>query len=606
MFAVEPIAGKETTRVLAEVLPRAVLSLPWPKSMKWADGDLRWVRPLHSIVAILDGAEIVFELDRVGAKATQGPGLQGAADAINAGLHKPLPAGNTTVGHRFMAPKPFPVTGFDDYRAKLKKAYVVLDTAERKKIIQRKGKALAAKEGLRIRRDDGLLDEVAGLMEWPVPLIGTIESRFMGLPPEVLTTSMRTHQRYFALETKDGVFAPRFLVVAGTRTKDGGAAVIGGNERVLRSRLSDAQFFWDQDRKVKLGWRVAALKDITFHAKLGTVWDKVHRVKNLAVALSQFIGDADSGRVGRAAELARADLTTGMVGEFPELQGLMGSYYATLDGEDGQVANAIADIYSPKGPDDRCPTAPVSVAVALADRLDTLVGFWMIDEKPTGSKDPFALRRAALGTIRLIVENKLRLSLGEALNVAAGAGFNAPLTPEKRTDLLAFFADRLKVQQRELGVRHDLISAVFALTGEDDLVRLLARVEALAKFFASADGADLLVAYRRAANIARIEEKKDGKAYSGTADATLFRLEEERTLSEALATARSAVAAALGAEKFRAAMGGLAKLRGPVDAFFDKVTVNAEEPALRANRLTLLTEITATLEQVADFSRIEG
>jgi glycyl-tRNA synthetase beta chain len=435
---------------------------------------------------------------------------------------------------------------------------------------------------------------------------------------------MRVNQKYFSLLDKSGKLAPRFIVVANMQTKDGGRAIVAGNERVLRARLSDAKFFWDQDRKVKLEERVPALKDIVFHAKLGTVADKVSRMQTLAAELVPYIPGADVDQVRSAALLAKADLTTGMVGEFPELQGVMGRYYAMHEGEKQAVADAIAEHYAPLGPNDRCPTAPVSVAVALADKIDSLVGFFTINEKPTGSKDPFALRRAALGVIRLITENKIRVPLLPLLETAqesihkrvgksgaVGSALREPAGWNRNIDsevlaLLDFFADRLKVALREKGVRHDLISAVFALGGEDDLVRLLARVDALKRFLDSEDGANLLVAYRRASNIVRIEEKKDGKTYNSGVDGALLRQDEEKALRRALAACGAAGARALESEDFTGAMGALAELRAPVDAFFDKVTVNCEEADLRANRLRLLSEIRATLNRVADFSQIEG
>jgi glycyl-tRNA synthetase beta chain len=420
---------------------------------------------------------------------------------------------------------------------------------------------------------------------------------------------MRTHQKYFTLLKGDGALAPRFLVVANTAAKDGGETIVAGNERVLRARLADAKFFWDQDRKVKLEERVPALKDIVFHAKLGTVADKSDRVETLAFELASLIPGADIDQVRTAARLAKADLTSGMVGEFPELQGIMGRYYALHEGEKKPVADAIAEHYAPLGPSDRCPTAPVSVAVALADKLDTLVGFFAIDERPTGSKDPFALRRAALGVIRLILENKLRLALKKVFD--AGHRLLAEQLGAKIGDFdgqafLDFFADRLKVALREQGVRHDLISAVFALGGEDDLVRLLARVDALGKFLDSDDGANLLTAYKRASNIVRIEEKKDGVTYDSGVDAGLLLAAEEKALHAALVEAVDLNVKALGAEDFAGAMGALARLRKPVDDFFDKVTVNCDEAPLRANRLRLLSQIRATLHGVADFSKIEG
>ncbi|GIK98029.1 MAG: glycine--tRNA ligase beta subunit [Alphaproteobacteria bacterium] len=617
-FAVVEKKGGRTADMLPALLAEAIPALPWPKSMRFADQSFRWVRPLHSIVAVFDGAALEGGIDLGGAR---------------------LAFGNETQGHRFLAPAPITVSGFEEYRARLAAAKVVLDPAERRATIAAQAEKLAAAEGLRVKPDEGLLDEVVGLVEWPVVLMGRIDEAFMAVPPEVLTTSMRTHQKYFSLLTADGALAPRFLVVANTEAKDGGTAIVAGNERVLRARLADAKFFWDQDLKVKLADRVPALGDIVFHARLGTVADKVARVEALAAELVPMSPGADADEVRRAARLAKADLTSGVVGEFPELQGVMGRYYALHQGETKPVADAIADHYAPLGPNDRCPTAPVSVAVALADKLDTLVGFFAIDEKPTGSKDPFALRRAALGVIRLILENQLRIRLGNIFAAAwqlfesrtlpetvEGAPIYDPendmgasvvrtgwipvtdlLQPAKvATSLLDFFADRLKVALKEQGVRHDLISAVFALGGEDDLVRLLARVEALETFLDSDDGANLLTAYKRASNIVRIEEKKDGRSYDGGADAALLSAPEEKTLHAALGPAAAASAQALQREDFGGAMAALARLRKPVDDFFDKVTVNCEDASLRANRLRLLSQIRTTLHGVADFSKIEG
>ena len=503
---------------------------------------------------------------------------------------------------------------------------------ERRERIRQEAKALAQQHDLTMKDDEALLDEVTGLVDWPVPLLGRIDKASMALPPEVLITSMRAHQKYFALETPERAMAPHFLVIANMATADGGAAIVAGNERVLRARLADARFFWETDRKVRLADRVKALDSITFHAKLGTSGEKVRRIEALAVEIAKHIPGADEAKVRRAAQLSKADLTTGMVGEFPELQGVMGRYYALHDGEDKDVADAIAEHWGPLGPSDTCPKAPVSVAVALADKIDSLVGFFAIDEKPTGSKDPYALRRAALGAIRLAVENRLRLSLlslfrsawaGHAVNTARESHSHNP--PMLRQDgladtpdpiarvLLEFFADRLKVALREKGVRHDLIDAVFALGGEDDLVRLLARVEALRGFIESDDGKNLLVAYRRAANIVKIEAKKDkverdaGQAPAyGEPDPALYKQPEEKALAEALVRVATDSGALIAKEDFAGAMRLLAGLRAPVDAFFDKVTVNAPEKELRANRLALLQRLAATMDKIADFSRIEG
>jgi glycyl-tRNA synthetase beta chain len=585
-FAVTERKGQGTAAVLPALLTEAIAALPWPKSMRWATFRRAWVRPLQRIVCLLDGKPVTGELD-----------LGGEEVAF----------GDRTVGHRFRAPDPFSVTSFADFQTKLRERFVILDPAERRETIRRDAEKLAATEGLRVRDDGGLLDEVTGLVEWPVAMIGSIDAAFMDVPPEVLIVSMRTHQRYFALETSDGKLAPRFVVVANTPGDDGGKAIVAGNERVLRARLSDAKFFWEQDRKTPLADRVPALKARIFHAKLGSVADKVERMQALAVELAHYIPGADVDRARSAALLAKADLASGMVGEFPELQGVMGRYYALAEGEKPEVADAIKEHYAPLGPNDKCPTAPTSVAVALADKLDTLVGFFAIDEKPTGSKDPYALRRAALGVIRIILENGLRLPLRAAVAHSFAAGIaRRDQQARVETELLAFFADRLKVALREQGVRHDLIDAVFALGGEDDLVRLVARVRALEAFLKSEDGANLLTAYRRASNIVAIEEKKDGATYDGAVDEGALAAPEETGLARTLAASRPETESALKREDFAAAMRELAGTRGTIDAFFDRVTVNAPEAKLRANRLRLLSEIRRTLGRVADFSKIEG
>ena len=592
--------GRRTADVLPGIVEEAIRELPWPKSMRWSDGQFRWVRPLHSVVALYNGQVLAGGITLATSEAApeQSDGNVCLAGEVQA---RRLAFGKTSYGHRFLAPGPVEVGNFDRFKDQLRSAYVILDREERKRQIAEQAILLAAAVGLKLRNDPALLDEVVGLVEWPVPLLGTIDQQFMDVPPEVLTTSMRVHQRYFALETMDGKLASRFIVIANRPTTDGGKIVVAGNERVLRARLSDAKFFWEQDRKVPLESRVAALKDITFHAKLGSVEDKVARVEHLAGEIAGRIG-AKAEAARRAARLAKADLVTGLVGEFPELQGIVGRYIAREQGSTQDIASAIADHYKPLGPSDSCPADGVSVAVAIADKIDTLVAFFAIGEKPTGSRDPFALRRAALGIIRLIVENNHRLPLLDLFAAAAGQLGK----PGDGAELLAFFADRLKVTLREKGVRHDLIDAVFALGGEDDLVRLLARVEALGAFLSIEDGANLLVAYRRAANILRIEEKKDGRSFEGTPDASKLAQAEERSLSEALAAVRRDLDPLIEREAFVDAMGLLAKLRGPVDAFFDKVTVNAPEADLRENRLKLLAQIRATLNTVADFSRIEG
>jgi glycyl-tRNA synthetase beta chain len=597
--------GRPTAEVLAEILPEQIAKLPWPKSMRWGDENYRWVRPLHGIVATFDGEVVSFEF---------------------AGVL----SGHTTWGHRFLSKGPIEVRRYGDYVAKLRAAHVIVDAAERREIILNEARTKAFALGLELVEDEGLANEVMGLAEWPVVLIGTIDAAFMDVPDEILQTSMRTHQKYFALrDPATGKLANRFAIVANMAANDGGKEIVAGNERVLKARLSDAKFFWDQDRKIKLGDRVDALKDIVFHAKLGTQFERVQRIQELAAQIAPLVG-ADVGKAKWAAWLCKADLTTGVVGEFPELQGIMGRYYALNDGEDDDVANAVRDHYKPVGPSDFVPASPISVAVALADKLDILVGFFAIDEKPTGSGDPYALRRAALGVIRILLANNVKLSLRRADSVIARALMSYSDGSSVRTalrgkvakdssveetvrsavntflgiDLTVFFADRLKVALREKGVRHDLIDAVFALGNEDDLVRLVRRVEALQAFLKTDDGANLLTGYRRAANILKIEEKKDKREYRGVPDGLVQ--EEEQELQAALVRAKVETAKALSAEDFAGAMSALAALRVPVDRFFDKVTVNAPDKTLRENRLKLLSQIVETAHQVADFSKVEG
>ena len=575
-FAVLNKKGGPTADVLPGIIEAAMKALPWPKSMKWGSSTMMWVRPLQSVVALFDGKVLAGKI---------APGGQMA----------PIAFGDTTRGHRFLSKGELKVTGFADYTARLKTAHVVLDPADRKKIILEGAEKLCAGAQVALKADDGLLDEVAGLVEWPAPMLGTIDAQFMDVPPEVLIVSMKTHQRYFATTKQDGSLASRFVVVANNVARDGGKVIVDGNERVLRARLSDAKFFWDQDRKTTLESRVPALKDIVFHAELGTQAERVERIVKLAGEIAAFVPGADARQVEQAARLCKTDLVTGMVGEFPELQGVMGRYYAKGEKLPDAVADAIGDHYAPAGPNDRCPSAPVSITIALADKLDALISFWSIGEKPTGSRDPFALRRAALGIIRIVVENKLRLPLGRFF---------------KAGDLMDFFANRLKVQMREKGVRHDVVDAVFALGGEDDLVRLLARVEALQAFLASEAGKNLLTGYGRAANIVRAEEKKDkglAAKIAGKADAALLEQVEEKTVAAALAEVEGKVGPAISAEDFSGTMAAFAGLRAPIDAFFDKVTVNVtDKPDLRLNRLKLLNQIRATMDSVADFSKIEG
>jgi glycyl-tRNA synthetase beta chain len=595
-------AGRPAADVLAEILPPLLSTFPWPKSMRWTDGPVRWVRPLHSILCVLDGEIVPFEF----------------ADVTS---------GNTTLGHHFLSQGPIEIHRFEDYEEKLAAAHVVLDVAERKAIILHEAEQNAFSLGLELNDDPGLLEEVGGLVEWPVVLLGTIDQTFMDMPAEVLRTSMRTHQKYFSMRNpRTGDLANRFVAVANTVATDGGADIVAGNERVLRARLSDAKFFWEQDRKRRLADRVADLDGIVFHAKVGTLAGHANRIALVAAILAERVG-ADVAKCIRAAQLAKADLVTQMVGEFPELQGVMGYYYALHDGEDGDVACAIRDHYKPLGPNDTVPESPVAAIVALSDKIVSLTSLWNAGERPTGSKDPFALRRAGLGIIRTMLQHRFRLpmsvpigetiaALGEAAPVSAGPMLQAQddrPSPDTRAvrgrivqEILDFLADRLKVILREEGIRHDLIDAVFSLGGEDDLVRLVARVKALAAFLTSEDGTNLIGGYRRATNILRIEEKRDGRPYDEEPQTSLLREPAEHALFSAMSAMSGLVARDLAAERFEDAMTQLATLRGPVDAFFDKVTVNADDPQLRANRLFLLSRLRATLHQVADFAKIEG
>ncbi len=598
-------------------LPELLWAFPWPKSMRWGVSQFTWVRPLQRILCLLGGQVVPVALAR-------------GEDAA----HR-LVAADVTEGHRVHAPGAFPVTGYADYVARLRADRVIVDAGERMALIRDGVAALAAAKGLEVVPDEGLLAEVAGLVEWPVPLLGRIDDAFMDLPPEVMRTSMRVNQRYFALRYPDGRAAPFFALVANISASDGGAALVAGNERVLRARLSDARFFWDQDRKQKLEDFLPKLAGVVFHAKLGTQAQRVERIAKLAAHLAPMVG-ADPALAERAARLAKPDLASGMVGEFPELQGVMGGYYARLQGEDARVADAVAQHYRPLGPTDEVPTEPVAIAVALADKLDQLAGFFAVDERPSGSGDPFALRRAALGIIRILRENGLRVALrsifahhlGEAvlpsIGGAALAELNAaredykartgsyPLNPvmtftaitlEQLTALREFIAERLRVQLRAEGARHDIIAA--SLFGDDDILRILARAEALKSLVESEDGTNLLAAYKRAQNILRIEEKKDGP-HTGPVEEALLTLPQEQALNNALATAEAAVAQALAAEDFPAAMATLASLRPPVDAFFKQTMVNDADPSLRRNRLRLLSRLRTAMDQVADLSKIES
>ena len=575
-FAVRKVPGRPAREVLAGIVAGAVGGLAWPKSMRWGDAPMRYVRPLRGVLAVFGGEALPGGVE-VG-------GTEGRLDFTDC-----------TEGHRFMVPGAFAVTGFTDYEAKLRTAFVLVDADERMQRIRE-----GAPEGARL--STRLLAENAGLTEWPVPGVGAFDPAFLELPPEVLVTSMESHQRYFPVEDGTGALAPHFLFVANIAAPDGNAMVRAGNERVLRARLADAKFFWDQDRTRRLEDRLPMLDKVVFHAKLGSVGDKVRRLGRLVKWLAPYVPDADPERCRQAVRLAKADLVTGMVGEFPELQGLMGRYYALGEGLDADIADALAAHYRPQGPGDEAPSAPVSMVAALADKFDTLAGFFSIDERPTGSRDPFALRRAALGIVRIVLENGLRLPLREAI-AAALEGYGADDGGEA---LFAFFEDRLKAHLRERGARHDLVSAVFALGNEDDLTRLMARVSFLERFVDEEDGANLLTAYKRAGSILAIEERKDSTSYGADADPEAFAVEAERDLHEALSRAGAAASRAVEAEDFSSATRALATLRAPVDRFFDEVTVNAEDAALRANRLRLLAGIRAATAGVADFSRIEG
>ena len=600
LFAVVEKEGQPTQIGAGLAVAWAISSLHWPKSMRWGANRFLWVRPIHSLLAVFGGKSIPYSIELIDDEP----------------VGRGLVATGKTRGHRFHAPEAFEVKNFADYEQGLRGAYVILDAEERKRIIRDSANELAAGEGLTRVEDEALVAENAGLVEWPVVLMGRFDEAFLELPPEALRASMRTHQKYFSLRNAAGDLAPRFIVVANIEAEDGGAAIIAGNERVLRARLADAKYFWDQDRKSTLESRVPALWGIVFFAGLGSLNQKADRMESLALDLIPFVPQTDRSHVRSAARLAKADLTTAMVAEFPELQGVAGRYYALADGESADVADAIRDHYSPLGPNDTCPSASISVAVALADKLDTLTGFFGRGEKPTGSRDPFALRRAALGVIRIILENDLRLPLRTILagSWKAYSGQGAMLryqTEQVADDVLGFIADRLKVHLRERGVRHDLIAAVFALTGEDDLVRLMARVEALQEFLDTDDGGNLLTAYKRAANIVRIEEKKDGRSYKGLSNNELadwmeYAQPEERALYSSLTASMTASKQALKSGDFTGAISELAPLRQPVDMFFDRITVNDVDRKLRERRLRFLSNIREPFDTVADFSQIEG
>ncbi len=581
-FAVTKRFGQPAADLIPEIVGRIVSQFPWPKSMRWSAHPLHWVRPLHNILMVMGGVPLTAKLEFPPTLTYTGT--------------------NVTHGHRFLAPEPFPVHDFADYRAKLNTRFVILDRDERKAEIARQLHAAAAAEGLELVPDPGLLEEVTGLVEWPTVLLGTIDNDFMGLPREVRQVTMRENQRYFTLARKDGASAPRFALVANVPGSDGGGKIVAGNERVLRARLADARFFWDQDVSTRLEERLPKLEKVTFHAKLGTVREKAERMSALARELAASIPGCDPEQAARAGLLAKADLVTGMVGEFPEVQGIMGGYYARRQGEPDAVADAIAEHYRPAGPGDACPTRPVSIAVALADKLDTLAGFFAIGELPTGSRDPYALRRAALGIIRLIRDNGLHLSLLGVIGSAAGLY-------GRRTDaapVFAFLAERLKVQLRDEGIGHDRVEAVLGTGSGDDLLRIVQRARALQDFLATGDGVPLLAGYRRAANILAIEAKKDGTAAGSNFDTALLAEPAEKELGQALEVNLDKTRDLTANGEFERGMEVLSGLRAVIDTFFNKVLVNDPDPTTRRNRLKLLAAITQTFDAIANFSKIEG
>ncbi len=572
------------TEILAALVPKVIQSTPWQKSMRWGSGEFRWVRPLQGILCILDSKVIDFEVG----------GIR---------------SGKVTCGHRFLAPSEIEIPFAADYEEKLAKVRVIANPEDRRERILTTGRAVAKKAGMRFEPDEPLLREVSALVEWPVALVGNFEKSFLDLPTEVLTTTMRHHQKYFPLTKTDGSLAPAFLVVADIDASDEGDAIRQGNERVLRARLADAAFFWERDRSLSLAERIPDLSDIVFHTKLGSMEDKAKRLSTLAGELASFIPDLKPALAKKTALLAKADLATGLVDEFPELQGIVGGHLARVEGMIESMATAIGSHFAPAGPDDSCPSEPLSIAVALADKLDTLTGFFAAGERPTGSGDPFALRRAALGVIRIVLETRLRLPLRKAFAVAHGLYPNdKELTPasETSTALKDFFLDRLRVHLRSKGVRHDYVSAVLSTGDDDDLYRLVTRAGALGVFLESESGSDLLAVYRRATGILAIEEKRDGAPIRGTPDPKAVVEKGEVTLLKALDSAEPKIGEALDKEDYAEAMKALATLRNAVDVFFEEVRVNLDDKALRANRLRLLFRLRTVFDRVADLSRIEG
>lgn len=598
LFAVIDRPGRPAPEIIAEVLEHTIRNFPWPKSMRWGAGSLRWVRPLHSILCILareEGAEIVpFEVD----------GIQ---------------SGDTTWGHRFLSKGQISVTSFEDYAAKLKRAHVVLDATEREEHIRHEAEQMAFAAGLELVEDKGLLTEVAGLVEWPVVLMGAIDAEFLELPPEVLQTSMREHQKFFSLKSPKSGRIERFITVANNETVDNGATILAGNQKVLLARLSDAKFFWENDlrtvEKIGLEGMAKGLENVTFHQKLGTQAKRVARIEKLARKIAPQLG-AEPDQAMLATRVAKADLQSEMVYEFPELQGLMGRYYAQAQGLSDDIAQVCEMHYKPLGPSDEVPSEPISVAVALADKIDTLTGFWAIDEKPTGSKDPYALRRAALGIIRLMLENNQRLSLAAqaikpAIDPIIVDGKLSTWAPKERdaviiSDLLSFFHDRLKVHLKDKGIRHDVIDAVLAMPGNDDLTLVVKRAEALSAFLKTDDGENLLQGFKRANNILTQAEEKDGVEYSYGADPKFAEGDAEKALFAALDQAEAAITPAMEAEDFAGAMSAMAALRAPIDVFFEDVQVNTENQMVRRNRLNLLHRIRTICLLVADLTKVEG
>jgi glycyl-tRNA synthetase beta chain len=558
--------GADATDILATLLPKVITGFDWPKSMQWGNGGLTWVRPLRAITATF--------------------GTDNDEPVVIPFKSNTIASGQTTFGHRFLAPDAIRVKRFDDYVQALEKAKVVLDIDRRKEIIRADADNLAFAQGLSVIHDEGLLEEVAGLVEWPVVMMGSFDPAFLEVPEEVIIATIRANQKCFCLRDSNGKLAPFFIITSNQVAADGGKTIVAGNERVIRARLSDARFFYQTDLALPLEHGLPKLEESVFHAKLGTQFQRVERLVKLSGEIAPEVG-ANPELAKRAAMLAKADLTTGMVGEFPELQGIMGRYYALAQGEPTAIANAIADHYKPLGPTDLVPGEPVAIAVALADKLDTLKGFWSIDEKPTGSRDPFALRRAALGVIRIVTDNNLRFPL------------------EVEPDLLSFFHDRLKVTLRDAGARHDLVDAVIG-KDSNDMLEITERVEALSKLLGSEDGKNLLAGYKRAANILAAEEKKDGRSFAAPVDPALLALPEEAELAQAIASVDVAVAAKVAANDYQGAITSLATLRQPVDKFFEAVLVNDPDAAIRVNRLSLLTKLRDTMRQVADFSKVAG